>query len=585
MKTNIILAFFISLLLSCTFLSAEETICLVEADFGSTSKWEYSSYPLPYLEEKSCWGTMTELNGYSLENEEPFWGICGLKKNDDGKNYFHELHFAPFPLIGSSNMFLEFSYFAEGLDKGENLQWCLVVDSTNIFGSAIKSSLDTSSLWERVMIPLPPKADHAGIYFKIKQQGSTDFAGIGKIRIWGTPFPERTAPPILNIKTSLWDRVELEILGDYNNNLLCKSFNVSDFITNQPNSEVIYSVGDYLRNCQIIASNVNYVEDEDIVPGNTYYYKAWEKTESHFYSCGTYIKEVTVPELPVVDMAVPSVEAGTLNDETAVLLRPEIDEKLTVLVDVATSRDFLRNPGLFFSEYGKGSGNNRYVEIYNPCPEDVELDGMSVCIFKNGSVAASQTLSLFGSLPSFETLLISNNKANAELTNVADIVSAKIDFTGNDAVALIKGDEILDIIGVIGEDPGTAWPIGEYATGTANHTIIRYPYVNRGSSSWRSKEWEVLEKDFFNDLKNHECSETREGTIVYEALCVPEDGLTLTNLSVDKLYYLRAKTAYKGATGAYGGVCGPFQLIPEPGALLLLVLFLIGSSSLRSFPL
>ena len=120
---------------------------------------------------------------------------------------------------------------------------------------------------------------------------------------------------------------------------------------------------------------------------------------------------------------------------------------------------------------------------------------------------------------------------------------------------------------------------------TANHTIIRYPYINRGSATWKSSQWEVLEKDFFNDLKNHECSETRPGTLVFEGLAVPEDGLTLSNLSVGTLYYLRAKTAYKGATGAYGGVCGPFQLIPEPGALLFLALLLIGASSLRSFPL
>ena len=325
--------------------------------------------------------------------------------------------------------------------------------------------------------------------------------------------------------------------------------------------------------------------DENVAPGNTYYYKAWGCSPEGTYSCGSQIREVTVPELPVVDVAVPSVEEGTLSDEIAVVRRPEVDEKLTVLIDLATSRDFLPNPELFFSEYGKGSGNNRYLEIYNPSLEAAELDGINVCIFKNGSEVAGQTLALFGSLPSYETLLISNNKADAALTNVADLVSAKIDFTGNDAVALIKGDEILDIIGVIGEDPGTAWPIGEYATGTANHTIIRYPYINRGSATWKSAQWEVLEKDFFNDLKNHECSETRPGSIVFEGLAVPEDGLTLTNLSVGKLYYLRAKTAYKGATGAHGGVCGPFQLIPEPGALLFLVLLLFGASSLRSFPL
>ena len=584
MKKQLIFVAALCALLNSISLFAENLI-IARSNFGDTSVWEYVSNPEQYQEEKSHWGVLTELNEHTADEGVPFWGISGLAKNDEGKSYYHTLSFLPRQIVGATNVTMEFSYFAEGLDSGENIQWCLFCDTTNLFGSLTKSRLDTSNEWETISIPVPENADSAGIIFRIKQQGASDYAGIGDLTLKGEACPERGAFPNLSVTTANWDRVEIGLDLCEDMNLLCRSANKNYFVTNRPQDECSYFVGDNLGRAVVVSVNESSFCDADVAPGNTYYYKAWGCSPEGNYSCGSQIKEVTVPELPIVDVAVPSVEAGTLSDETAVLLRPEIDEKLTVLVDVATSRDFLHNPGLFFSEYGKGSGNNRYVEIYNPCPEAVELDGMSVCIFKNGSVAASQTLSLFGSLPSFETLLICNNKAATELTNVADLVSAKIDFTGNDAVALIKGDEILDIIGVIGEDPGTAWPIGEYATGTANHTIIRYPYVNRGSSVWRSKEWEVLEKDFFNDLKNHECSETREGTIVYEALSVPEDGLALTNLSVGRLYYLRAKTAYKSATGAYGGVCGPFQLIPEPGALLLLVLFLLGASSLRSFPL
>lgn len=584
MKKQLFFAAAISALLNSFSLMAENVI-IAKSNFGDTSVWEYVSNPGQYQEEKSHWGVLTELNEHTADGNVPFWGVSGLAKSSEGKSYYHTLSFLPRQIVGATNVTMEFSYFAEGLDSGENIQWCLFCDTTNLFGSLAKSRLDTSNEWETVSIPVPSDADSAGIIFRIKQQGATDFAGIGDLTLKGEACPERGASPVLNVTTANWDRVEISLDLNEDMNLLCRSANKNYFVTNRPQNESSYEIGGSLGRIVVVSVNEKEFSDADVAPGNTYYYKAWGCSPEGNFSCGSPIKEVTVPELPVVDMAVPSIEAGTLNDETAVLLRPEVDEKLTVLVDVAISRDFLPNPYLFFSEYGKGSGNNRYLEIYNPCPEDAELEGMSVCIFKNGSVAAAQTLPLFGSLPSYGTLLICNNKADAELTNSADLVSAKIDFTGNDAVALARGDEIVDIIGVIGEDPGTAWPIGEYATGTANHTIIRYPYVNRGSAVWRSREWEVLEKDFFGDLKNHECSEKREGTIVYEALSVPEDGLALTNLSVGKLYYLRAKTAYKGATGAYGGVCGPFQLIPEPSAPLLLVLLLIGASSLRSFPL
>ena len=584
MKKHLIFAAAFCALINSHSLFAENMI-IAGSNFGDTSVWEYVSNPGQYLEEKSRWGVLTELKGHTAEGNAPFWGIGGLAKNSEGKSYYHTLSFLPRQIVGATNVTMEFSYFAEGLDSGENIQWCLFCDTTNLFGSLAKSRLDTSNEWETVAIPVPKDADSAGMIFRIKQQGASDYAGIGNLTLKGEACPERGAFPNLSVTTANWDRVEIGLDLFEDMNLLCRSENKNYFVTNRPQNECSYETGAGLGRAVVVSVNESAFCDSDVAPGNTYYYKAWGCSAEGYYSCGSQIKEVTVPELPTVDMAVPSVEAGTLSDETAVLLRPEIDEKLTVLVDIATGRDFLPNPDLFFSEYGKGSGNNRYIEIYNPCPEAAELDGMNVCIFKNGSVAATQTLPLFGSIPSYETLLICNNKADAILTNRADLVSAKIDFTGNDAVALIKGDEIVDVIGVIGEDPGTAWPIGEYSSGTANHTIIRYPYVNRGSSSWQSRQWEVLGKDYFHDLKNHDCSELRPGTLVYEALCVPEDGITLSNLSSCTLYYLRAKTAYKGKSGAYGGVCGPFQLIPEPGALLCLALFLLGAYSLRSFPL
>ncbi|MBR5902389.1 hypothetical protein IKZ40_08635 [bacterium] len=582
-KHPIFVAAFCALLNSVSLFA--ENITIAQSSFGDTSLWEYVSNPGQYQEEKSHWGVLEELNGHAAEGSALFWGIGGLAKNSEGKSYYHTLSFLPQQLVGVTNVSLEFSYFAEGLDQGENIQWCLFCDTTNLFGSLTRSRLDTSNEWETVSIAVPQDADSAGIIFRIKQQGASDFAGIGNVALRGETCPERGTFPTLAITTANWDRVEISLDLSEDMNLLCRAENKNYFVTNRPQNESSYEIGAGLGKTVVVSVNEKEFSDENVAPGNTYYYKAWGLSPEGAYSCGSPIKEVTVPDLPVIDVAVPSVEAGTLTDECAVILRPDIDEKLTVLVDVATSRDFLPNPGLFFSEYGKGSGNNRYLEIYNPCPEAIELDDMSVCIFKNGSEVAGQTLELFGSLPSYETLLICNNKADAVLTNAADLASAKLDFTGNDAVALIKGDEILDIIGVIGEDPGTAWPIGGYATGTANHTIIRYPYVNRGSATWKSSQWEVLEKDYFSDLKRHDCSELRPGTLVYEGLAVPEDGLTLTNLSSCTLYYLRAKTAYKGVTGAQGGVCGPFQLIPEPGAPLYLALLLIGASFLRSFPL
>lgn len=572
MKKQTIFSLALSLVFSSLFAAAAEPVVLREADLADASQWEFSASPAPYAEEKARWGVCEELNGHALEGGEAFWGISGLKKNEDGKSYYHELSFAPVPLAGVSNAFLEFSYFAEGLDKGENLQWFLTVDDTNMFGAAARSDLDTSSLWERVALPLPAEADHAGLSFRIKQSGATDFAGIGKIRILGLPFPERGAPPKLAVRTSFWDRVELELSAEPFGSLLCRSLAGADFVTNRPNAGQNYARGDLLGNCLVVSADEERLEDEDVVPGSTYYYKAWGRNENGLYSCGSRVESVTVPELPLPRMILPSVENDTLDDCRALVLRPDLDPRLTVLFDLATSPEFLPHPGLFISEYGKGAGDNRYLELYNPLAAPLELENYSVCVFKNGSDVAGQRIALFGTLQPKETLLICNNKACEDLLELADLTTSKLDFTGNDAVALLRDDEIADVIGVVGEDPGSAWPVGEYAVGTANHTLVRIPSVNAGTARWKTNQWEVLGKDFFSDLKRHDCGNEKEGSLVFEGMSLPEEGIALSNLLPSTSYYLRGKTAYKGATGVYGPVCGPFKLIPEPGMFLLSLL-------------
>ena len=70
-----------------------------------------------------------------------------------------------------------------------------------------------------------------------------------------------------------------------------------------------------------------------------------------------------------------------------------------------------------------------------------------------------------------------------ELANqLAPLYPSPLYFNGNDAVSLLKNQEIVDIIGRIGEDPGMAWT--DDATAgftdanggnwwTKSHTLIR----------------------------------------------------------------------------------------------------------------
>ena len=208
MKKQLFFVAAISALLNSVSLLAEN-VTVAQFSFGDTSVWEYVSNPGQYQEEKSHWGVLQELNEHTAESNAFFWGIGGLAKNSEGKSYYHTLSFLPQQLVGVTNVLLEFSYFAEGLDSGENIQWCLFCDTTNLFGSLTRSRLDTSNEWETVSIAVPGEADSAGIIFRIKQQGASDYAGIGNVTLKGEACPERGAFPSLAITTANWERVEI----------------------------------------------------------------------------------------------------------------------------------------------------------------------------------------------------------------------------------------------------------------------------------------------------------------------------------------------------------------------------------------
>lgn len=84
-------------------------------------------------------------------------------------------------------------------------------------------------------------------------------------------------------------------------------------------------------------------------------------------------------------------------------------------------------------------------------------------------------------------------------------------FNGDDAVPLIKnGNELIDLVGRIGEDPGTAWSDANGVWWTVNHTLVRKPSVQIGDSDglnvfWPEAEWDSLPINTFSNLGHHTC--------------------------------------------------------------------------------
>ena len=119
---------------------------------------------------------------------------------------------------------------------------------------------------------------------------------------------------------------------------------------------------------------------------------------------------------------------------------------------------------LFFTEYVEGSGSNKALEIYNGTGAPVDLSTYTVELYPNGSARPSDTLLLSDIQPFLAddaVLVIANSGADPAILAVADITSKVTAFNGNDAIALRENSDLVDVIGVIGSDPGSEWGIGK----------------------------------------------------------------------------------------------------------------------------
>ena len=197
---------------------------------------------------------------------------------------------------------------------------------------------------------------------------------------------------------------------------------------------------------------------------------------------------------------------------------------------------------LFFSEYVEGNFTNKAMEIYNPTDAPISLGDYQMARYSNGDVVANYVTFPAGStVPAYGTFVVVIDKrdpsavgqdtmVHQDLIAVADVflcpvyaVNKMMYFNGNDAVTLerISNGVIVDIIGVVGEDPGKGWnsnPETGYLQAdywdenhwTYNNTMVRKPTVKAGvianpEQFNPSIQWDTLGVDVFTNLAIHEC--------------------------------------------------------------------------------
>jgi hypothetical protein len=166
---------------------------------------------------------------------------------------------------------------------------------------------------------------------------------------------------------------------------------------------------------------------------------------------------------------------------------------------------------LIISEYVEGSGNNKYIEIFNGTVSSINLSGYQLSLYVNGSSSPTSAGTLTGTIPAGGTAVFKNSSASGAGTSLTNLT-----FNGNDAVALRKTSGVfVDIIGRIGNDPGTQWISGSHST--LDKTLRRKSSVTSGVTvsptgtgpgafTTLTTEWDVFATDVISGLGAHNVS-------------------------------------------------------------------------------
>ncbi len=181
---------------------------------------------------------------------------------------------------------------------------------------------------------------------------------------------------------------------------------------------------------------------------------------------------------------------------------------------------------LFISEYIEGSSFNKCIEIYNPTMSTVDLaaGGYGLALYSNGAASPSQTMTLSGSIISGGTYVVCNRPGFFDADEYSMDV---INFNGDDAFALTKNSENIDVIGQIGVDPGSQWGTGDAST--ADNTIRRNMSITSGDPDGSdafdpADEWTGYPQNNADDLGSH------------VSTCVEPPACMITGLSITNIF-------------------------------------------------
>jgi hypothetical protein len=152
---------------------------------------------------------------------------------------------------------------------------------------------------------------------------------------------------------------------------------------------------------------------------------------------------------------------------------------------------------LMISEYLEGgsstSHRNNYIELYNPSDQSLDLRVYELVKYTGKNIQPSSRLQLTGSLEPWASFLIKDNTENLSISADLSTNSAVMDYNGDDKIALHKNEQIIDVVGQIGDSVNFGKDV----------TLRRKSQIKNPNNEFNFEEWDRYGIEDIADLGVH----------------------------------------------------------------------------------
>ncbi|MCF2855866.1 ExeM/NucH family extracellular endonuclease [Pseudoalteromonas sp. SMS1] len=180
--------------------------------------------------------------------------------------------------------------------------------------------------------------------------------------------------------------------------------------------------------------------------------------------------------------------------------------KKTLLATAIASMMAPVHASLIVSEYVEGSSYNKAIELFNTSESALDLSEYTLKFYFNGKTTSGMTIALEGSLAPDSTHVVVHARASEALRLKAQQQKDGSWFNGDDAVTLEHNGVVIDSLGQVGYDPGSAW--SDQGVSTKDKSLLRASTIIEGDTIINdefipSVQWTALDKDDFSDIGKH----------------------------------------------------------------------------------